>query len=393
MNSKLRNALSSVTRKRVDNQDEEDQDEEDQEDGTEDVTDEEDEFMLLPPRDDKLVPSEESDYDVDVKSDRLDVFGDSQDSDTHAKPTSKSKSKSKSTLKEKEPVKSKRLATKRNSRTSKASVKLPSIFSDNMLPTTKPRKDDEFDNDELAFSDLSDEEGVNDPQYTPLNQQSIARKRKRAREQASISDSGTDDEEEIIEVFKRGSKDSQAPKEYTRNKFRSAMPLKQYSTFAQFNKEMRGKLAKEHKKAIELSGEPQKHLSRLVADAWKAMPKTEKDKFKKKLKEEKESISSVARQKTARPSGNGYILYSKFKLPQLKAECPQIATARELSAIVSKHWKELDDVEREGYKAKAKQEREDWIKENPELHQQYMDKMTSKIRATRKARRDQKDGA
>lgn len=104
-------------------------------------------------------------------------------------------------------------------------------------------------------------------------------------------------------------------------------------------------------------------------------------------------MSSTARKKPLRPSGNGYILYSKTKLPQVKLDYPQSTTARELSAIVSKHWKELDDSEREAYKAKAKQEREDWIKENPELHQQYMDKMTSRIRATKKARRGEKDGA
>ncbi|KAK4517281.1 uncharacterized protein ATC70_000614 [Mucor velutinosus] len=378
---------------------ESDKDEDDQNDATDDDKDDEDEFILLPPRDDVFEPSEESDDDVDAKSkesDRLNVFSDPEDSDTHVKSTARSTSKSKSKLKEKNPTKSKRKTTKRNSKTTpKVSTKLPSIFSDDILPNAKPRTEDAPENDELEFSDLSDEGGVNDYQYIPGSQQSKVRKRRRVRKQTSTSESDTDDEEEeeIITVFKRGSKDSHATREYARNNFKTAMPLKQYSTFAQFNKVMRGKLAKEHKKAIDSSGEPQKQLSRLVADAWKAMPKTEKDKFKQKLNDEKVHISSVARQKPSRPSGNGYILYSKIKLPEVKAEYPQIKTIRDLSAIVSKHWKELDDDAREGYKAKAKQEREDWIKANPEQHQQYMDKMTSRIRATKKARRDKKQGA
>lgn len=254
--------------------------EEDKEDTTDD---DKDEFVLLPPRDNVCLPSEESDRDQDEQSEALDrrnVFSDSDDSDTHAESTAKSTSKSKTKLKEKKPAKPKRTTTKtakRNPKTTpKVSTKLPSIFSDAILPNAKPQKNDTSNIDELAFSDLSDEEGVNDSEYTPIGQQSKARKKRRAKKQVDTSDSDTDDEEEedeVIMVFKRGNKDSLATKEYTRNNLKAATPLKQYSTFAQFNKEMRGKLAKEHKKALDLSGEPQAQLSRLVADAWKALPK------------------------------------------------------------------------------------------------------------------------
>lgn len=114
----------------------------------------------------------------------------------------------------------------------------------------------------------------------------------------------------------------------------------------------------------------------------------EKDKFKQKLKGEKEDLKSVARKKPTRPSGNGYILYSKIKLPEVKAEHPEIKSIRDQSAIVGQSWKALTEDEREVYKAKAKQERDDWIKKHPEEHQQYMDKMTNKIKATKRARRD-----
>lgn len=244
----------------------------------EDTTDyDSDEFVLLPPRDDVYVPSDESDNDQDRQPERRNAFNEADDSDTHATSTAASTSKSKAKPKEKKPAKPKRATTKtakRNPKATprKASTKLPSIFSDALLPDATLQKNDTSNMDELAFSDLSDEEGVNDSNYTPVGQANKARKKKRARKHADTSDSDTDDEEdEIITVVKRRGTDSQAPKKYTRNSIRAATPLKQYSTFAQFNKEMRGKLAKEHREALELSGEPQKQLSRLVGDAWKAL--------------------------------------------------------------------------------------------------------------------------
>ncbi|KAL9546728.1 hypothetical protein PS6_007506 [Mucor atramentarius] len=362
--------------------------------------DDEDVFTLLPPKDNLTYQSEESDEYVDEisgESESRNVFSDQDESDNNVKSTSKLKEKKAAKLKEKKPTTSKRKttkATKQKPKTApKASTKLPSIFSDAILPNVKSRNNEELNNDELAFSDFSGEEDANDSQYTHANQKSNKRKKKRAKKQESIDESESDEEEEeeeeeeeSIVVFKRH-KDSSTTKEYTRANLKTTVPLKKYSPFAQFNKEMRSKIAQEHREAINMSGEPQKQLSRLVADAWKAMPEAEKDKFKQKLSDEKKSMSSVARQKLPRPSGNGYILYSKFKLPQLQSEFPEIKSIRELSAIVGKHWKALEDDEREVYKAKAKKEREDWIRENPEQHQQYMDKMTSKIRATKKARR------
>ncbi|KAL9549899.1 hypothetical protein MBANPS3_005002 [Mucor bainieri] len=375
----------------------------------------EDEFTLLPPRDNASELSQDSDDSVDIESERRNVFDDDpQESDSHANstPTAKSeaKGKQKAKPKEKRPSKPpKRSAPQqkiKSAATTEASTKLPSIFKDALIPThipsAKPKKYDAFDDDELAFSDFSDDEEM---EFTPIKRQTrMAQKRRRDRQLASFTDSDTDDdeeEEEPISVFKlsnnnnssrSGSRASETSiTSYPKSALRTTMPLKQYSPFAQFNKEMRAKLAKEHKEAIEASDNPRKYISQLVADAWKTMPKTEKDAFKERMIVEKKHIASVARKKTARPSGNGYILYSKVKLPQVKADNPQVTKVRELSAIVSKHWKALSDDQKEVYKAKAKKEREDWIKEHPEEHQQYMDRMTSKIRATKKARRDEKD--
>lgn len=228
---------------------------EDQEDTSDPV---DDAFVLLPPRDHESLPS--------VSSEELDAL-----SDTETKPTSKTKLRAKP--REKKPTTSKRKRTKQNTTTAKVSTKLPSIFSDNILSTVQPGRDDAYSDDELAFSDLSDQEGVNDPHHTPRDQQGYSRKAARRNKGITFSDSDTDDEEEVITVFKKGKTGTRATKESAKSTtIKTAMPLKQYSTFAQFNKEMRSKLAKEYQEAIRESGEPQKHLSRLVADAWKAMP-------------------------------------------------------------------------------------------------------------------------
>jgi len=238
------------------NEDEEGTDDEDMND--------EDVFTLLPPKDYETYQSEESDEYVDEisgESESRNVFSDQDESDNNVKSTSKSKEKKSAKLKEKKTTTSKRKttkATKQKPKTApKASTKLPSIFSDAILPNIKSRNNEELNNDELAFSDFSGEEDANDSQYTHANQKSNKRKRKRAKKQESIDESESDEEEgeeeeeeESIVVFKRP-KGSPTTKEY---------------------KEMRSKIAQEHREAINMSGEPQKQLSRLVADAWKAMP-------------------------------------------------------------------------------------------------------------------------
>lgn len=163
------------------NEDEEGADNEDM--GDEDV------FTLLPPKDNLTYQSEESDEYVDEisgESESRNVFSDQDESDNNVKSTSKSKEKKAAKLKEKKPTTSMRKttkATKQKPKTApKASTKLPSIFSDAILPNVKSRNNEELNNDELAFSDFSGEEDANDSQYTHANQKSNKRKKKRAKE-------------------------------------------------------------------------------------------------------------------------------------------------------------------------------------------------------------------
>lgn len=96
---------------------------------------------------------------------------------------------------------------------------------------------------------------------------------------------------------------------------------------------------------------------------------------------------SVARKKSSRPSGNGYLAFAKEELPSLKLEFPDIKSVRNLSSIMGIRWKGLDEEEKDVYRIRAKQERDAWIAKNPEEYQQYLDGMKSKIKETKRLQR------
>ncbi|CEP19263.1 hypothetical protein [Parasitella parasitica] len=261
---------------------------------------------------------------------------------------------------------------KSKTKTAKRATKQPDIFND-ILSNVNTNERTASKADDMAFS--GDEGDDNSSSYSrtlkkrayPLN-----------------SESSEDEQENTITAF-----DKQGRLKQTKPKVKSTKsePLKRFSPFLQFNKKMRAKIAQENGKD-EASG---LKLSQLVAEAWRNMSDEDKHKFNEELAKEKLSLIGTAARKKPRPTGNGYITYSKENMPALKLQYPDVKQIRNLSSIMSSNWKALSKSERQVYMDRAKKEKDDWIRDNPEEHQQYLDKMASKIRATKKARREEKE--
>ncbi|KAI8636165.1 hypothetical protein BD408DRAFT_426566 [Parasitella parasitica] len=230
----------------------------------------------------------------------------------------------------------------------------------------------------MAFSEDDDD----DLDYARTSKESVNGKRKKT--YPLSTESSEEEEENTIAFDKNGRIKEMKPKA------RSAKsePLKQFSPFLQFNKKMRAKIAKESEK----DEAPGVKLSQLVAEAWRNMSSEDKHEFNQELAREKLSLIHTVRKKP-RPAGNGYIVYSKENMPALKLQHPDVKQMRQLSSIMGSNWKALSERERQAYTDKAKKEKDDWIRDNPEDHQQYLDKMASKIRATKRARREEKERA
>lgn len=45
-----------------------------------------------------------------------------------------------------------------------------------------------------------------------------------------------------------------------------------------------------------------------------------------------------------RPSGNGYIIYSKEQMPKIRKQFPHLQSVNRLSSLIGASWKILDQV-------------------------------------------------
>ncbi|KAK4518500.1 uncharacterized protein ATC70_008718 [Mucor velutinosus] len=148
-------------------------------------------------------------------------------------------------------------------------------------------------------------------------------------------------------------------------------------SFIYFNKEMRGKLAKENK---DLSS---KDLSRLVSGLWNKLSKQQKASYANR---------SLGPKRTSPPSGNGYVLYKKEQFPLVQKEYNLKGenAMGSASSIIGIRWKNLDPNIKETYTLRAKKMREDWAFEHPIEYEAYMDTMKARITETKMAKRKAK---
>lgn len=249
-----------------------------------------DSFALLPPRDhdSDIYPQEESRDHTPIQPTERNAFSDDEESiEPHTPiPSNKKSPKRKSTTKTtasktvKKPkaqtaAKPKKKATakskEKTSAESKANTKLPAIFEDDFLPNANSKNVETYNDDQLEYSDLSDDD---DPEYIDKKPKN---KNKRARERFKASPSPSSEEieqDEHILTYAPG-KPSPAPRTKRKGKQTSTVPLRQYNPYIKFNQDKRGEIAKANEKILEDSSSPQQLLSQLVAEAWKDMSKVE----------------------------------------------------------------------------------------------------------------------
>ncbi|CAO0798121.1 unnamed protein product [Mucor circinelloides] len=145
-------------------------------------------------------------------------------------------------------------------------------------------------------------------------------------------------------------------------------------SFLIFNKEMRGKLAKENK---DLS---QKDLSRLVSGMWNKMSKEQKAKYA--------NMKPTAK-KLVPPPGNGYVLFKKEQFPLVQKEYNLKGEhiMRTVSTLIGVRWKNLDPDLRESYTQRAKQARQEWALEHPHEYEVFMNNMKAKVSQAKKGKK------
>ncbi|KAI9470815.1 MAG: hypothetical protein EXX96DRAFT_585835 [Benjaminiella poitrasii] len=273
--------------------------------------------------------------------------------------------------------------------------KMPAIFSDNYSANTgspsdtKAKKGASHNDDplKLDFSEMEDESDFDDVSIkprAPAKSKAKPSKRQARKNKESDYSSPSDSSDSETEKLQMYDPKKKYNKKSTTRVSGSVNPLGRFNPYIVFNQMTRAKIAESNPSANPLE------ISRLVAKAWQSLGEEQKKKFREGLEEKRTEINSRRKNQKKRPAGNGYILFSKEELPRVRTEYPDIASINDLSSIVGIRWKGLQQEERERYHEIAKKERDEWIKNNPEEHQKYMDTMVSKIKATKRKQREKK---
>ncbi|CEP11529.1 hypothetical protein [Parasitella parasitica] len=185
-------------------------------------------------------------------------------------------------------------------------------------------------------------------------------------------DEELEDEESEDEGLKDRESKHEAPEntanEPEQEKKRKRLP----GIFVNFNKQVRGKLAKENKNLS------QRELSKLVSNIWNSMSKRDEIQEQKNQYLKPEITESPIKP----PSGNGYLLFYKEQVPiirdryKLKGQ----SLLKETSAIIGVRWKQLDKIEKQVYNEKAKKSRREWAEKHPVEFEAYLESRRDKLR-------------
>ena len=110
---------------------------------------------------------------------------------------------------------------------------------------------------------------------------------------------------------------------------------------------------------------------------------SEQERYRHESREYRDEINKkrYVRPRNQKLPGNGYIQYTKFISPQIRAEHPEF-DMKERNRLIATGWKELGKEGQQKYIDEAKILYEKFIKENPEYYAVHLKRSLAKRKAT-----------
>ncbi|KAI9279701.1 hypothetical protein BC943DRAFT_331570 [Umbelopsis sp. AD052] len=139
-------------------------------------------------------------------------------------------------------------------------------------------------------------------------------------------------------------------------------PMNSFNPYLLFNRDMRKKLAGEHK------GKSNGEISGVISEAWKNITPEEKQKYFDETNERRKELGLRAcpqKDKNAqRAIPNPFVLFNVEQRPQLHQDHPGKSII-EINELVAKGWKALTEEEKQGYYKKFEDYKCELLKSNP----------------------------
>ncbi|KAI8582209.1 hypothetical protein K450DRAFT_227910 [Umbelopsis ramanniana AG] len=139
-------------------------------------------------------------------------------------------------------------------------------------------------------------------------------------------------------------------------------PMNGFNPYLLFNRDMRKKLAEEHK------GKSNGEISRLISEAWKSITPEEKQKYFDETNERRKELGLRAceqRDKNElRAIPNPFVLFNIEQRPQLHQDHPGLSLI-EMNGLVTERWKALTEKEKQIYYKRFEDYKKELLKSHP----------------------------
>ncbi|KAH8554592.1 hypothetical protein BGW37DRAFT_480301 [Umbelopsis sp. PMI_123] len=139
-------------------------------------------------------------------------------------------------------------------------------------------------------------------------------------------------------------------------------PMNSFNPYLLFNRDMRKKLAEEHK------GKSNGEISRMISEAWKNITPEEKQKYLNETNEKRKQLGLRAcepRDKNEqRGVPNPFVLFNVEQRPKYYQEYPGLSLV-EMNGLVTERWKALTESEKQVYYDRFDQYKKELLETNP----------------------------